>query len=132
MEQQQAGTYWGRLKSSELKFTNDGKPHFDLVFSVDFIDRNGNWVPLDAPLERTMAVYLTDAAKPTSRQKLVAVGFNGNFKSPGYNAIGKNDKGEDLTVITGGAALRCEIETYKDKPHEKWELADWGGRDFCC
>lgn len=94
------GSYEGTFERASLTETRNGTPCLETYWRVE------NAV-IYAP------VYLSDAAFETSKKKLEAAGFNGDFENPEF---------------AGEARLTMRVEEYNGEEREKWDLA-WGGNE---
>lgn len=98
------GKYWGTNPRGIATKSSTGTPAIAITFHVEY---NGT------PYDRTVYLYLSDAAWEHSYKKLKRLGFNGDFDAPKFSV--------------DGAELECKFEQYQGKDREKWELA---GGDF--
>lgn len=112
--------YLALLRTGQMTKTKKGDPQMALVFDVTDEARDGNWIPLPRPMERTVYLSFTDAASPYSERKLEQLGFNWNFEVPEFSVVRENKAVE----------LKSVVESYNGKNREKFDLADWGDREF--
>lgn len=112
----QEGTYYGVCKSIESDKTGTGTPLLKATFDLTQIAVDGQWSPI-AAIEGILRIYLSDAAWSMSVKKLESLNFNGDFDHP--------------AITIEGVCLICNLETYKGKTREKWELADFVGSGKC-
>ena len=105
------GYYWGKVKEFGTAESDKGTPYFFLTCEIVAVRVGQEYIDI-APEERTVFIYLSDAAMQYSAPKLISIGFNGNFAAP--------DIGEDAK--TNGVMLENEPETFDGKLREKWQL----------
>ncbi|TAK94535.1 hypothetical protein EPO05_06240, partial [Patescibacteria group bacterium] len=117
------GLYSGLRVGQGLGESKDKKtPYVYVEFEIRHIAVNGNWRPVPSPEKRTVMMYLTDGAWPSTCQKLDSLGFKGDLKNPQF----------DEATANQGVELRCRHEPYtnpntgKTRTNEKWELEGWG------
>lgn len=80
------GSYYGRpIRAILTKIGANNKPAFAITFDVHSVAHNGEWVRIPNPEQRTVKMFLTEAAYPFTEAKLKAFGFNGDFANPLFN-----------------------------------------------
>lgn len=108
----EAGTYSGTPTSGVTTTSKNNKPQICVTMNITHVaNDSGEWSEM-TPFDRKLYISLTDAAWPYSMDRLKAIGFDGNFDSPGF--------GPDAV------SLRCEHEEYEGKPKEKWDIITAG------
>lgn len=105
------GYYWGNIIDFGTAKTEKGTPYFYLTCNVVSVWCGANYVDIPV-VERTVFIYLSDAAMEYSAPKLASIGFNGDFASPDIGDDAKDD----------GVRLENDPETYEGKEREKWQL----------
>lgn len=93
-----------------------GKPYMAVVLQVSHHDDGSGTPRAIDPVNRTLSLWMTDAAWEHTRDKLKALGFHGDFEKPQF------------TLPADGVWLTMSHETYNGKEREKWELASWGDK----
>lgn len=106
------GTYSGHLVGAKT-VVSKGKEVMVVEFRLTHVATGDNWQACPNEPTRSLWMYLTDAARPHTDKKLVALGFNGDFENPSFAETQTN--------------LTCSHEVYQGTPKERWEMADWGG-----
>lgn len=116
---QPAGNYFAKLKSGVYtKAKTTTTMQMAVIFEVTHMAEGGEWAPLPLPVERTIYLAFTDGAQQYTDAKLIALGFDGNFATPGFSDEAKFE----------GIELICRHEPNRDnKVTEKWDIAKWGG-----
>jgi len=104
------GSYRGNLESAVLALTKGGSEQVVIKFVLSDIQGN----PLG--VTRSMYLSMSGGAWPYTRQKLEALGFNGDFDNPQFDP----QKSSNFEVL-------CKHDEYEGKTTEKWDLANWGG-----
>jgi hypothetical protein len=116
------GTYFGTLNSVHVgKSERKGSPYIGIVFDVGMAWNGAAWQQI-SPEQRTVRMYLTDAALPYTMEKLAKMGFQGDFQNPQF--VGE--------LVEKGSQLVCQHEPYlaadgTTKMSEKWEFPYSGG-----
>ncbi len=110
------GTYFGHLVEGVPSKTQGGNDQIVLRFDVSQKHDGTNWVPAEIG-DRRIYLSLTGGAWQYTEKKLLALGFNGDFVSPGF----------DHAIVSKGTQLECSANTYEGRTSEKWELAGYGG-----
>jgi hypothetical protein len=116
------GTYFAELQSAVLgdkRMKADGTwsaPQMVFSFQITHISKNGAWQALPGPFMRHVYSSLSEAAWPSTEQKLQALGFNGDFQNPDFSDKTKNE----------GVELTCTHQEYQGKTSDKWEFSNWG------
>lgn len=100
----QQGVYAADIISAKSTVSRNNTPMIEIEFCVVLPDGEA--------VERTIYIYLSESAKPKSREKLEFLKFNGDFDAPQF--------GVNKQIL-----LRCTHEVYQNVPREKWELASW-------
>lgn len=107
------GSYYGKPTQGVTGAASTGTPQMVVTFNVTHIaNTDGEWESI-APFDVRTYNFLSDGAWPHSEKRLKAIGFNGNFDAPAFNC--------------DGIALRCEHDTFNNKPKEKWDIDIGGG-----
>lgn len=116
-----AGSYWGNLIAFGFSQSENKKktPYIWLTWNVTLRAGAEDWERLEQPIERTINVYMSDAARPFSRPKLEALGFNGEFDD------GKMDFSTEAKE--NGHELVAEDDHFDNKKRLKWDLPHAGG-----
>lgn len=115
------GKYFGRLTSAAAEVNQNNKPYLSLVWSVTHELQNGDWAPLPMPATRRTTIWVTEGvwnspqAVEILERNLKALGFNGDFGDPKF----------DARLSEAGAELVCEHEANAGKTYEKWFPAAW-------
>lgn len=106
------GTYVADIIDAVTTVTKNNTPCIEIHISVNEPTPKRE-IDHALPVMRTLYIYLSEAAKQTSREKLQSLGFNGNFDAPEFTA-------SELLV-------KCIHETNPatGMPREKWELGSW-------
>lgn len=113
------GDYLGSIAEAVATFSKQKRtPCLLVTFNVHYrsgydTDNTLAWLPLSAPVRAYVYIWLSDNAKASSKQKLEALGFDGNFDNPAFS------HGDEVQ-------LRMDHEEYDGKVREKWELSNWG------
>lgn len=109
------GLYYSRkIKKAALTETKTKKsPQVTLVFEVQFVSDDGEWIAVD-PFEAYIHWSLAGGAQQYTMEKLERIGFNGDFGNPEF------DFGD-------GVSLWCKHDDYNGKTKEKWDLSREGG-----
>lgn len=114
-----AGIYYGKLREVEVGATGKNKtPRLRLTFTVsDRANQDNDWDPIEPPLERSIDLYLTDAALPYTEDKLAVLGFDGNYASPNVQSFNP-----DLSA--DGCQMECCLKPKQGKEgtYEEWTL----------
>ena len=109
------GIYFARVKEAVTTQSSKGTPQIVVTCTITHVSENGEWVQVDEE-DRRLFLSLSEAAWDYTQSKLGKMEFNGDFKAPEFSAE--------------GVELRCAIETYDGKAREKWDLANWGEREY--
>lgn len=110
------GTYFGKLQSGIVGQAKTGSPQMCIEFTVTHIlGADGQWQGCDE-FVRTVFMPMTDNAWPYAVEKLERLGFDGNFKTPGFSDAAQAE----------GVELLCRHESYEGRSVEKWDLAGGG------
>lgn len=109
-----AGTYNGQFKKAVTTESGAKKtPTLALTFDVTHFAEGADWVEVPVT-ERTVFMYLSDAAWPYTSEKLQKLGFNGDFDNP--------------TISQQQVSLELTHESYNGQTKERWSIA--GGGSF--
>ena len=116
----QPGRYLGRNPRGipDTRGQNN-TPFMVVTVEVTHIVANGDWQELPSCGVRDLWLAMSDAAWPYTEKKLVALGFNGDFRAPEF----------DLSAKDGWVELVCEHQQYEGQTKERWSLASWGDRE---
>jgi len=106
------GNYYGTIKKAVTSQSKNGKPQICITFDVTHFANGGDWEPLSSNQERTVFLFLTDAAWEYTEKKLMGLGFNGDFDDPQFTEQ--------------NATLECTVELYEGKEREKWDISGGG------
>lgn len=111
----QSGKYWGKIKDAVY---TKGEKSSAIAIVIDVTHQAGanGWEAIP-PQERTIFLYDTEKAWPYTEEKLVNLGFNGDFASMKF----------DPKFSDEGLGVECEVEEYQGKTREKWNLSRLGG-----
>lgn len=110
------GTYLGSLVEAQSTQSQNGTPQVRLVFAISAIQQGNDFNTITAT-ERSVYIFLSDKAWPTSQKKLQSLEFNGDF-------------GEGMNFgRTENIMLTCSHEEYQGKQRERWELTNWGTQE---
>ncbi|KKM60825.1 hypothetical protein LCGC14_1537890 [marine sediment metagenome] len=104
------GTYSTNLTGAKVIILK-GKEVMAVEFKIMHVANGDKWEPCPDPPTRSLWMSFTDAARPYTDKKLMALGFNGDFENPQFTETRPN--------------LVCRHETYNGTVRDKWELADW-------
>lgn len=105
----EAGIYSGSIAQAVATTSKKGDPMIVVEFDVNHVANGSDWAEI-APARRSVFISLSEKAWPYSKDKLVRLGFNGNFDEPRFSA-------------GVGVELECKHEIYEGRGGEKWELA---------
>ncbi len=101
---------WGTAKSEK------GSEYIFIEWDVTHRADGESWSDLPTPERRTMFLYLTENAWPITKDKLSALGFNGDFGD-----------GMDFSAeAKDGFQVECRHETYNGKTRDKWDIPGKG------
>jgi len=112
------GRYYGQIVGQDATNSKKGSPQIRVMLQVGHYwkgrnDDEGEWIPLDESLQRTLYLSLTENAWQYSEKKLETLGFNGSFTEPAFTETGID--------------LVCKRGSKKDgTPCENWEMKSWG------
>jgi len=106
------GRYTARIVGAVLA-QDDGKSPAVVVQTEVIADKSG---PI-TPVQRRIYLYLSEAAKPYTLEKLEALDFNGDFESPSFGTAAVED----------GTTVICKHDEYNGETKEKWDFAPKGG-----
>ncbi len=115
MPQFEPGLYWMAEPQMGTSKSAKGMPFLFLQGEITHISQNGESVSVPVQAERTVRLYLSDAAFPYTMDRLRPLGFNGDFANP--QLTGEHVK---------GIWADCSVEMYEGKSHEKWQLPGGG------
>ncbi len=121
--QREAGYYYGQV--TEMKFGTYGASDqkLKMVFRLKLTHFLPNG-PMDmnaaeclpAPEEAMIVQYFhTDGCARISQEKLMKLGFNGDFGAPRI----------DAKFYFPGVPLHLKHRLWQDKPQEEWEFMEW-------
>ncbi len=107
------GIYLGKLVDSHCgELPSDKRtPFISLIFEITHYAENGQWVETLQQDTRAVMLFLTDRAWPYTKDKLDALGFNGDFANPDFGKQAKE-----------GVNLECKDDPKDGKVYEKWDL----------
>ena len=108
------GTYRGYLKEAVTSEGKDASLRMEVMFAIRHVSHDDAWQEI-AEAERTIYLYLSEKARPYTDAKLKALGFNGDFESPIFDARTREE----------GIDLVCRHEQYDGNTGERWELKNW-------
>lgn len=91
------GQYTGDLMQWEVGEAKTGTPQMVLTFAVE-------------EARRTVFLALSDAAWAYTEEKLIGMGFNGDFENPEFSK-------------SNGVALYMKHDTYNGVTKEKWDIS---------
>lgn len=114
------GFYRGTLIAAGVSESKEKKtPFVFLTFEIHTKVTMGEDSPLDNTETRDVMMYYTENTEERVENDLKKLGFNGDFSNPQFN--------DDL-YSEEGVKLYCELEEYKDKLQERWNLCSLGGK----
>ena len=106
------GNYFGKLADAGLDAVGkNGTPAFTMNFTITHVAENGAWSPI-AEVSRSIALFMTDAAREYALGDLRRLGFDGNFDAPKFDAD-----------VHEGLELSLWHELYEGKTQEKLKIA---------
>lgn len=115
----EAGIYYGKLKEVEVGATGKNKtPRLRLIFMVsDRANQDNDWDPIESPFERSIDLYLTDAALHWTEDKLAVLGFDGNYANPDVQSFNPE-------LSADGCQMECSIKPKQggEGTFEEWTL----------
>lgn len=116
------GRYWMASPKAGVATNDKGTLYFyiegEITYIVDESEAEPRYVELPDPKKRTVFLYLTDAAKEITMERLASIGFNGDFDNPRFSQAIQDADG--LEVI-------CKNETYEGKTRDRWSLPGGAG-----
>lgn len=116
MPQFEPGLYWMAEPRMGTANSTKGKPFLFLQGQITHYSMNGQSLPVPEPAERTLRLFVSDAAFSYTMDRLLPLEFNGDFANPQLG--GEHAK---------GVWVECSAETYEGKPQERWQLPGGGG-----
>jgi len=109
------GQYYGTLNNAVTTTARTGSLQLVLEFTIT---HGPGEVAIAASFDKRVYCSLTDSAMPYTRERLLGLGFNGNFDEPAFEK--------------DGAWLNCSHEMYNGRLTERWELPGAGGELVKC
>lgn len=116
MPQFEPGMYFMSTPTMGTANSKNGKPFLFLQGNITHVSINGEPIAVPDVSERTVRLFLSDAAFPYTMDRLKPLEFNGDFVEPKLG-------GEHLK----GVWVECSHETYEGKVQERWQLPGGGG-----
>lgn len=108
------GNYLGILKGGQVcKTKTKGSLQVALAFNITQIASGGEWQVLPEFFDRTLFLSLSGGAVPYTEDKLLVLGFNGNYGN--------------MEFTVEQVSLNCKHGSYDGQAREEWELAEWRG-----
>lgn len=104
----QIGKYQGEISGLVVTKSKSGSPQVELKCDVFDVFTDGQFIPMNNPIERTIYLSLKGGAEKISFDQLEKIGFNGSFQSP--------------EIANQSQIFDCYEESYKDKTYTKWRL----------
>lgn len=106
------GSYFGKLADAGLEAVGQNStPAFTMNFTITHVAENGAWNPI-TEVNRSITLFMTDAAREYALADLRRLGFDGNFDAPKFDAD-----------VHEGLELSLWHETYEGKLQEKLKVA---------
>lgn len=110
------GNYYGTIKTFNVGKASTGTPQIAVTFAVTHEAAGAEWRQIEQ-IDRTVYLYLSDAAYAHTEKKLESLNFNFDWNNPAFPP-------------DTAATLCCRTENYQGKAREKWDLpAGNGGGD---
>jgi hypothetical protein len=116
MPPMEEGRYYGQLvEIGTDHLDNDNKTPFVFVtWNVTHRAVDGQWVPIE-PVHRESRWWTSEKAEPYTMDRLVRLGFNGDFDSPQFTASPHPQE--------EGVELVCRHSIRNEQAYENWDLA---------
>lgn len=108
----EAGTYFALLKGGITTTAKTGTPQVELSISVTHSATEDAWKEFDAPQDRTIYLFLSEAAFKYTKANLESLAFNGDFANMKFGT----------KFTEEGLEVECQHEEYQGKVREKWNL----------
>lgn len=106
------GNYFGKLADAGLEAVGqNGTPAFTMNFTITHVAESGAWAPI-SEVNRSITLFMTDAARQYALGDLRRIGFDGNFDAPKFDAD-----------VHEGLELSLWHELYEGKTQEKLKIA---------
>ena len=105
------GFYRAVLTGGILGQTQKQKPQMVLTWNVNAVAVNGDWQAIE-PADVRMYLSMSGGAVQYTEDKLVSLGFNGDFSNPKFGTQATQD----------GMCIEAYLDTYEGKTSLKWQL----------